>query len=316
MKFAFKLIVSVSVIVWIVYGMDLDSLRTVLTRVDVTTLVLATAVIALLNILISWRWGFVLRRLGADFKPLERVANVFVGQFFNQTLPSTIGGDAVRIWMLRRAGMSLRPAANSVLIDRVMGLGTLILFALAGLPWLGELDPSNNAPIAVSVIAVIGLLGLTSLALLDKLPEAITRMRLVAAVTTFSLDMRTSVFHATTGLVILGCSVTVHAILAAAVWMIAVRVGVDISLGACIILVPLVMVVSALPISVAGWGLREGAMVAAFGLVGVPDEQSFAVSLLFGLCMILAGLPGGALWLRRRRQLHLGEPSEPRQAPT
>ncbi len=79
-------------------------------------------------------------------------------------------------------------------------------------------------------------------------------------------------------------------------------------------LIPLVMVASAIPISVAGWGVREGAMVAALGLVGVGEAQAFAISLLLGLMLIVAGLPGGLLWLRSRASpsdAHDGPPGKP-----
>jgi hypothetical protein len=56
------------------------------------------------------------------------------------------------------------------------------------------------------------------------------------------------------------------------------------------------MLVTSLPISVAGWGVREGAMVVAFGYVNVPAESAFAMSVLFGLTMLMSGIPGSILW--------------------
>jgi hypothetical protein len=60
------------------------------------------------------------------------------------------------------------------------------------------------------------------------------------------------------------------------------------------------------PISVAGWGIREGAMIVAFGFVGVPEADALVVSILFGLTLIAAGAPGGVLWLSEGRSARQG----------
>ena len=122
----------------------------------------------------------------------------------------------------------------------------------------------------------------------------------VAGVATLSTDGRRIVFSTRAGVVVVVASVVLHVCVSFAVWLIARSLQVDVTLAQCCVLVPLVMVASAIPISVAGWGVREGAMVAALGLVGVSQAEAFAVSLLLGLMLILVGLPGGVLWLRSR----------------
>jgi hypothetical protein len=73
------------------------------------------------------------------------------------------------------------------------------------------------------------------------------------------------------------------------------------------VLVPLVVLVSMLPVSVAGWGVREGAMVVALGAVGVDRATALTTSVLFGLALAATGIPGGLLWLYGRR--HQGGPT-------
>ena len=94
-----------------------------------------------------------------------------------------------------------------------------------------------------------------------------------------------------------------HLLSALTVFVVARGIGVEVSLGQMAVLVPPVILVATLPISVAGWGVREGAMVTALGFVGVVPADAFAVSVIFGLALIVVALPGGALWLiglRRR----------------
>ena len=81
------------------------------------------------------------------------------------------------------------------------------------------------------------------------------------------------------------------------IWVLALGLDVDVTLIDCMALFPPVLLLTAIPISIAGWGVREFGMVAAFGLVGVPVHGAIAISFLFGLLAILVTIPGGLMWL-------------------
>jgi hypothetical protein len=78
--------------------------------------------------------------------------------------------------------------------------------------------------------------------------------------------------------------------------------GQKVALVTVLFLFPFVQLLSMLPISFAGWGLREGAMVVAFRLAGVPADAALGASILFGLCLFAASLPGLAAWLNLPRR--------------
>ena len=84
---------------------------------------------------------------------------------------------------------------------------------------------------------------------------------------------------------------------AAACFVLARGVGAQLSVTDAGILIPPVVLLTAVPISISGWGVREGAMVACLGLAGVPSEQALSVSLLLGAISVIIGLVGGAIWL-------------------
>jgi uncharacterized membrane protein YbhN (UPF0104 family) len=96
---------------------------------------------------------------------------------------------------------------------------------------------------------------------------------------------------------VLGLSVAVHGLIVASVHVLAVGLGLDVGWFESLVLVPAVILLSTVPVSIGGWGLREGLMVLALGLAGVPADAALSVSILFGLAQITAGLPGGVLWL-------------------
>ena len=70
----------------------------------------------------------------------------------------------------------------------------------------------------------------------------------------------------------------------------------EVALKDCVLLVPPVILITVVPVSIAGWGVREGAMVVAFGFIQVPASAAFALSVLFGLTLAVSSLPGSLLW--------------------
>jgi uncharacterized membrane protein YbhN (UPF0104 family) len=81
-------------------------------------------------------------------------------------------------------------------------------------------------------------------------------------------------------------------------------VGSALAVG-CALLVPAIMEIAMLPISLAGWGVREGAAIVAFGALGLPPDQALGASIAFGLIVAAVSMLGGILWLVDRRQMTL-----------
>ena len=96
-------------------------------------------------------------------------------------------------------------------------------------------------------------------------------------------------------------SLVIHLLTIIAAWTMAGLLGVAVKLTDCLIIIPPVVLIMMLPISIAGWGLREGAMVVGFGLVGVAPSDALAISVCCGLASVITGLPGGLLWLWNRQ---------------
>ena len=94
-----------------------------------------------------------------------------------------------------------------------------------------------------------------------------------------------------------------HLLSVAKVWVAALGMAIPLGLLDSFILFPSILLLSAVPISIAGWGVREGAMVVALGFVGIAAPDALAVSLVIGLSQIALGLPGAALWLAGERRV-------------
>jgi hypothetical protein len=151
----------------------------------------------------------------------------------------------------------------------------------------------------VVVVAVLaaGLLGFVALLLLDCLPQFLLRLRLVAPLAALSRETRRLFMEPGRSVAVLALSAVTMGFTILGFKLVADGVGNRLSLGNWIMIVPPVMLIQLLPISLAGWGVREAVLVVALASFGVSAEAALATSVLLGLCLIASGLPGGLIWL-------------------
>jgi hypothetical protein len=211
-----------------------------------------------------------------------------------------VGGDAVRAWLIRRAGLATRRAVTSVVVDRILGLAIVFLMTAFGLPWLIELIAHPGMRTALVVIAIGGIAGLAVLSQLDRLARHLPTWGVVRAIEALAVDFR-SVISSGRIVEIAAYSIAVQVMFALSAFAIATGLGLSVSAWQCLVLIPPVVLAMAIPISVAGWGVREGAMVVTFGFIGVDSHDALALSVLIGAATLLASLPGALVWLAAGR---------------
>ena len=306
---ALKFAVSGLLIWFLLDSIDLAAARDRLVEVAPGMLVLAVAVLVVQIVISVVRWGVVLDALEARLTFVTALRIFMIGAFFNQTLPSSVGGDGVRMYMAHRAGLKLGAAINGVMLERAAVVAALVLVVLALQPYLlsrvGDEVAAWLVPAALLFAAVM-IAGILFLSFLDRLPVSLHRWRVVRGLAILAGDTRRVFLAPGRAFKVLAWSVLGHANVTLCVYVLALGLKLDVTLMECLALFPPVLLVTTLPISIAGWGVREGAMVAAFGLVGVPSEGALVLSLLFGLVAMAVSLPGGIVWLRsgeRRRDI-------------
>ncbi len=261
-------------------------------------LIAATLLVLLIaNFVVGWRWQLILSAEAASPGPATLLKIVFVGLFFNQVLPTGVGGDAVRAWRCSRVGIGLGAAIRSILLDRACGYLVLLALYVFGLPSLLKILPDPQERGAVLAVLIIGLLGLVALVSLDRLPRPIMRLHLMTPFAELSRASRRLFTDPGRCSAVLGLSVITIALTVLAFKFVGDAVGSRLSVGIWMMIVPPVTLIQLVPVSLAGWGVREAALVLALGSFGVPAEAALAVSILVGFSLILVGLPGGLIWL-------------------
>jgi uncharacterized membrane protein YbhN (UPF0104 family) len=311
LKSFLKLSVSIGLLAWVIHGIDVEEFRSVLSSLPATYLILAAALILLQIPVLTHRWFRILLVLGERAEWVMVCKATYVGIFFNQALPGSVGGDIIRIAQLRANGMSLRVSANSVILERLSGLYALVLLMVALSPVVETMLPGRSLVVPAASLGGLVTVGFIILAYVDRLiPDwrhfAFARKALAAVRSDYLRlikDPGTVVYTLLLGAISWSLNLW-------AIYLLAIGVGIEIPVVTCFFFGGLSVLASVLPISMAGWGVREGAMVALFGLVGIAPAQAMTVSVTFGVLMVLTSLPAGLLWLRsavRCQQREYGE---------
>ena len=295
--FAVKAAVTAGLIWLVLRGIDFDAALRRMAGLSLSAAITAVSLLMLHCFVAGWRWRLIMRLFGPALPLRTTIRLFFEGYFFNNALPSSIGGDGVRIYRANRLGLPLAASVNGVLLDRVTGLTGLFILVAAGQPLLYARVDDITTRLAFAGILLAGAAGIAALILARRIPERLLPARLHDPVQKLSEATRAAYLHPAVSLPVLGLSVVVHGLIVLSVHVIAVGLELDVGLFESLVLVPAVILLSTIPVSIGGWGLREGLMVVALGLAGVPADAALSVSILFGLAQIAAGLPGGALWL-------------------
>jgi hypothetical protein len=316
-----KGIVTVGLLAWLFLQNSLSFVLANLQAVSATTVLVAVSVLFLLSLCTAFRWRIVLRRFGATVAFPAVWAYTLVGTFFNQVLPTGVGGDAFRAWYARRANISTRRALATVVVDRMFALIAVVVIVIAGIPTLSAHDMSSPAVLATVAGALLLAAAAMGLLLLDKMSTALlswlprirkqalqlSMERLADGVAIAASSTRALLGTWPDGALAMGISLANQVVIGIVVYLLMRDMGGTLALINVVLLFPCVLLISMLPISFGGWGVREGAMILIFSLAGVPSEVSLTSSILFGLCLVAASLPGAAVWLFLRQ--HSGNAS-------
>lgn len=312
---AVKLTISIALIWYAFSTIDTASAFRLLRSIDPGFLLLAVASLAFQQVLLGLRLARLLRLIGAPVRIATAIDAVFVGLFFGTTFVSFISGDAMRVWRLTRTRVPVAAGFQAIVFDRIFGMVTLIAMIAMGLPLLAGLAADRAMRLSILGAVVLGVAGVAAFLFVSRLPQSWRRwgiVRLAADTSAAALSLARSPLDVT---YLLAVSLALQSLNVIGVFLIARGLGVDAGLLDLMVLIPPVVLLTLLPVSFAGWGVRESAMVVVLGLLGVGANQSVAVSVCFGLCMTAVGLPGGVIWFLARREAGSGAVAGPAATP-
>jgi len=299
LKTAVKLAITVAIFYFLLTYIDVHHLFAILSKSHGGYILLAFIAQMVSTLLAAYRWRLIMEELHFSEKVSFYVRSYFKGTFFNQILPGSIGGDATRIIDLVRLGHEKRDAFYGVFVDRVVGLvGLLVLNLIANIIFEGTFPPW-----LFNLINVITLGGIAGFILMLNLDQFTFLSGLKGLDLFHRLGLRMAKLYRSRLLLLrhIAISIVVHLFSVVAIYFLALSVDVWTDFGVFLVAIPPVFLLTIVPISLAGWGVREGAMVGIMMLVGIAQAKILAVSILYGILLILTALPGAWVWNRSKK---------------
>lgn len=278
-----KLALSAFALGAVLWWADAAAVWARLQAVDPMWVVVAVAAITVATLAMAHRWTCVARSFGLQINYPTAVREYYLGQLINSLLPGGVAGDMARA-VRARHGADLKSAAQSVVAERVLGQTAMFLLMFAGfacaLVLPGGVTWNGIDGAVLGAVAVAGLVAW----LLSRRSDASGRF-----------VRRTAGLLRSPVLVLHGAITTICLI--AAFYACARATNVSIPPEGWATLIPLTLCAMLIPLSVGGWGWREGAAAALFPLVGHPASAGIATGITYGLVLLVAVTPALALLL-------------------
>jgi uncharacterized membrane protein YbhN (UPF0104 family) len=312
LRLALRLGVSLAIAVYILTDVDWADLGAAIIGVDLRWVALAATVYLGGQVLSGVKWSMFGRAVGFDRPIGTYVRFYYFGMFFNLVGPSTIGGDLARGLYLSD-GARRTVALNSVMFDRMTGLVVLMALAAVSLLVAGQ-----DLPWALRMMVIVGGTGIVAgwwlcPRLVRVLPEG-HRIRLLV-----ENDLAT--YWSDRGMLLRVCTTSLlfHFAQVGQQWTLARAVGADLSLSYCFVIHPLLSVMMALPVSIAGFGVREGGYLYFLTRIDIDDSIAVTMGLLWWAVTVVGGVVGGLVFLQsgarmpriRARTAERVEPTHP-----
>jgi len=300
MKYIIKLAITGLLLFLILKNVNPQNTWQQLTSVSPLMFALALVLQVASNSMAAGRWFLIMQRIGFKQSFSFYLGSYFKGAFFNQGLPTSIGGDGLRVLDCTRNGRT-EDAFYGVFIDRIVGLAGLLLLNIVALLYNRTILPQKITALLLVILTLL-LIGIASLFFIRNI-AFFSRGRFLSHLGRLSERYYQVYSSPLSAAIQIGLSVVTHLLAMAAFFILGQAMGLDYPLSVYLVLVPPVVLLIILPVSLAGWGIREGALVGFFLLIGADKAKVVSFSLLYGLTALTASLPGLLVYLKQKDSL-------------
>jgi glycosyltransferase 2 family protein len=292
-----KLGVAVALLWWLSRKLDFGVIVGKVLMLSPLIVLLCVSLALCSNILTILRWKLLTNQIGIQIGTSKILRYGLIGSFFNQALPSSFGGDGIRFWLLYRDRIPASLAVRSIFLDRFVGFVLLFLLSMYGLPWLLRqllgIDPRLTWLGFVCGI----LLGVAGFAFVTQQTIRLSRYRIGRLLVQIVTDLKFVPMNISSLIQVALVSAAAQFLLFFVVWILVRQFDQGASFVDVLTVTPVIFILLIVPVSIAGWGLREGLFVAGLSLIGVSQEVALVSSILFGLINLVACLIGGGIWI-------------------
>jgi uncharacterized membrane protein YbhN (UPF0104 family) len=276
--------VSLALLVLVARYVDADAVLSRLSALRPGWVAAALAVSVLQVGVLAWRWRYTAARIGIDLPLRAALEEYYLGILLNQLLPGGIAGDVSRAWRHARREATAGPAVRAVILERASAQVVMTLTAVVSLLVLPWATPASRVGVGVVGAAALA----TALAALARRSESASLSaagHVLADARRALLDRQALPTQTATALLVVASYLAVFLMAARAV-------GVTTPTAVMLPLVAPVLMTMLVPVTVAGWGIREVAAASLWALAGLTPEDGAAISVAYGLLVLVSSAPG------------------------
>jgi glycosyltransferase 2 family protein len=301
-RITLQVLVSAGVLAYLIWQINLGQTIDLIASSNGWYLLASYLIFLATTVGMAWRWKALLASKGIH-EPLSWLTKIyFVGYAAGQVLPTSIGGDTVRIAAhARRRPDAKAEAAGAVLMERVLGsAGTLVLVAIGLVLAIGRYNDIREIVIlelALSAGLAVALALMFSRRTNTWLQERGGTRRLARGFRSLWEALHGYRSQPRALLLVLGATVVIQFIRIICIWLCGEAVGLDVSPLVYIVMGPLLFLVMLIPFTINGLGVREAFFIAFLGRFGVDADAAFATGFLFYAVTVASSIPGGAIMI-------------------
>lgn len=301
---AVKISISLGLLGYLLSQLDWPALLDKAAGLAWWTIPLAVSVLLLTLYIGTLRWAVLLRTHYTTFNTPLLFRHYLVATLFNNILPTATGGDLIRSYYIYRHNRDAVCAVSPIVTERVIGLVVLLAINVAAIYLTDSVDIVSKALWSTLTLILTGAIAtLTLIALpatywpIHRLLERLARFRIIGFILRMGEATHGYLKHSTTLLVIILYSAAAQLFAVLVYYILAMGLGVDVSIQVILVVIPLAFMAAALPISIGGMGVRELATVGLLMRFGIAESDAAAIALMYIPVLLLASLPGLYIYL-------------------
>ncbi len=302
--FFFKSIVSLSLIYYLFITIPWGEVSEVVFSASIYWLIISVLVQILSLILLALRWRVILRNFESNISFYDIIKVSFIGIAINNVLPGSIGGDFVRSAYIIKKGVSLKDSISSLVADRVLGLFIVLVFACTFLFFYGNKHPSlhhMNMIVIFMILALLSIIFFFKTHIFMSLIKKVLNKILSSSFYNKTVSMIDDLYQyqISKHIVFKVFLITIAAMFLEVLvfWFASKSLGMDYSFYIFIISVPLIVIISALPISLGGFLVRESSGLFLLNMLGIEMIHASSIVILFIPILLFSSIPGVYFYL-------------------
>ncbi len=309
-----KLLISIILIGWIIHKVNLIKLKDILISANLLWILAAVS----LHIYAYWasgkRWQILLNALEVKESVKNLIKSYLVGTFFNQFLPTIVGGDMIRAIDLSEPCQSLTKSLTIILLERFIGIIALLSLVNIGfilrMKYLDEVSYVSYWPIYAQITFIVSIIVLFSMGnvITNEVERHVPNKFIKKVLYKILLVLNTLTKFRSHPIPLLKAfvlSVTLQLVFILHYYFLSISIGLHMSFAFLLIIIPIIFLLSMLPVSINGIGLREGLFIYFFSKIGVSPEKSLTICILGFSITLFYGLIGGLIYMGRKEPTSL-----------